>query len=281
MAWQRHLRVGHGRVERYEPRPLAARSVAALADCGALVHRAEDTGDPGGGGIPPRPRIFNRPSNAVLAAPLGWYVLQQYPFARSRFLLFGAIPLLAMLLYSLSMLGSVLALGQGQRMRLGDHPFEGLAGVLFSPARGLFVFSPILLVGLLAVPRAISREFREPLLRPLILGTAGVIVVHASWAVWWGGHSFGYRLLSEALPCLIILLAIAWEHTIRARRWLVAASGVLLVASVYANALGALVAPCGFDSQPNFIDYHPARLWNVVDTELLRCTRLVVGGLYH
>lgn len=225
--------------------------------------------------------VFNRPSNAVLAAPLGWYVLKQYPFARSRFLLWCAIPLLLMLLYSFSMLGSVLTLGQGQHMRLGDHPFEGFAGVLFSPARGLFVFSPILLLGLLAVPHVLKHGFRIPLMRPLILGTAGVIVVHASWAVWWGGHSFGYRLLSEALPCLIILLAIAWERTIRARRWLVAASGVLFVAAVCANALGALVAPCGFDSQPNFIDYHPARLWNVADTELLRCTMRVVGGLYH
>jgi hypothetical protein len=222
--------------------------------------------------------IFNRPANAILVLPLAWHVIRGHPETRWPFLFAGAVPVGLMVLYSSALFGSALAMGQGQRMSVGSNPLEGLVGVLFSPARGLFVFSPILLLGLLGLPLALRRRSGIDLLFPLIAGSAGVIALHAAWAVWWGGHSFGYRLLSEVLPCLMILLALAWEHSVRGRGWRVALASVLLVASVGVHALGALVAPCGFDTQPDFIDFHPARLWQVADTELIRCARQVVSG---
>lgn len=239
--------------------------------------------------------VFNRPTNVLIALPLAVHVLRTHRTDRRALIGFavaGAVPLLLMAIYSQMMLGSITALGQGQHMRFGADPLEGLAGVLVSPARGLFVFSPILLMGLLALPRLLRREAaaapgaagkpadpvaaRRALLRALLFGTGLVILVHGLWHVWWGGHSFGYRLLTETLPGMLLLLAESWETVIRGSRRLVIASGVLLALSLWANAMGALVTPCGFDTVPNALDQHPERLWDVRDTELVRCTARVL-----
>ncbi|MGH2537160.1 MAG: hypothetical protein ACRDHL_07180, partial [Candidatus Promineifilaceae bacterium] len=75
---------------------------------------------------------------------------------------------------------------------------EALYGQLFSASRGLFVFSPFLLLlipgaALLARPSA-----RRPMGR-LCLAWFGLQLLLASLAAsWWGGHSFGPRVLVEA-----------------------------------------------------------------------------------
>jgi hypothetical protein len=79
--------------------------------------------------------------------------------------------------------------------------------VLFSPSRGLFVFSPFLLYAGLRLSGTYRR--RHPWTRlEILLGIlcfAGWISV-GSWPEWWGGGSYGPRLLCELAPCLTILL---------------------------------------------------------------------------
>jgi len=222
--------------------------------------------------------VFARPTNVMIALPLAWYVVSTHREQRVPFLAGLAFPLLLMALYSQVMLGSVTALGQGQHMRFGANPLLGLAGILASPGRGLFVFSPVLLVALPALRGSLHRDSSFPIARPLVIGAAGVIAVHALWFVWWGGVTFGYRLLIETLPAFMLLIAIAWETDVRGRRARVVAAGVLLAISVWVSALGALVAPCGFDMEPMPVDQHPERLWEVRDTELVRCTGRVFGA---
>lgn len=223
--------------------------------------------------------VWTRPTNALIALPLGLYVLRRHPTLRLPFAIASAVPLAAMALYSQWAFGSVLALGQGQQMRIGSQPLLALAGVLFSPGRGLFVYSPVLLVGLLAMPRALRAADPHPVIRPLILGAVGVVLVHAAWAVWWGGHSFGYRLVTETLPAMMILVALAWERNLSSRLVVRLVAGVLLAWSVWANAMGALVAPCGFDTEPDYLDTNPSRTWSLRETELERCTRRVFDGM--
>ena len=228
--------------------------------------------------------VFNRPTNILLAVPLALYVAVHHRHSLLRFCLLAAIPAALMLLYSHVVLGSVVTLGQGQTMRFSAQPWVGLAGLLFSPARGLFVFSPILLLALLQLRPVLTGAPRNalpphPLARYLTVATIGLIALYACWPLWWGGVTFGYRLVGEALPAFIVLLAFAWESTIRASRPWKGVAAVLLLLSVWFNFLGAQVAPCGFDTSPDSIDYHPERLWQVRGTELLRCTRMAGASL--
>jgi hypothetical protein len=92
--------------------------------------------------------------------------------------------------------------------------------------------------------------------------------------MWWGGASFGYRILLDVVPLLVLLAAVSWTEWIGRRRPLRVAFGVLLAFSAYVEVLGILAYPTGFDDG---LDLEPARLWNVRDSELVLATRKLFG----
>jgi hypothetical protein len=83
--------------------------------------------------------------------------------------------------------------------------WEGAAGLLLSPSRGLLVYSPFLIFALLGM----VRTFREPTwraLRPLVVATLVLWLVAFAWFDWWGGWSFGYRPIVDTAPLLVLFL---------------------------------------------------------------------------
>jgi hypothetical protein len=63
---------------------------------------------------------------------------------------------------------------------------EGLGGILISPGRGLFVYSPILLCSFLG--KALAWRCREdPLLRALSVGVLPTLLLYRKRFNWWGG----------------------------------------------------------------------------------------------
>ena len=113
---------------------------------------------------------------------------------------------------------------------------EGLPGVLFSPSRGLFVYSPVLLfslIGMLAVWRG-----GPALSRALTVGPPLVVLLFAKWMTWWGGHSWGPRLLADINPILCFFLCPIVPLLDR-HRLLKAVFVLLSLWSIGAHALGA------------------------------------------
>ena len=149
----------------------------------------------------------NRPPDAILAAALGAYGLF-WAGRRAALLAAGAaIPVGLVLLYNLGVAGHV-AGGYG---RVGDASFfdhnllSGLAGLLFSPTRGLFVFSPFLLFLVLA-----WRLPRDRAERRLTLAMSAGVVLHLllyAMTDWRTGISWGPRFLTDLVPLLIWMLA--------------------------------------------------------------------------
>ena len=136
-------------------------------------------------------------------------------------------------------------------------PFsEGLPGVLVSPSRGLFVYSPVLLfslVGMIMVWR------RGPALwRALSLGSPLVILVISQWLTWWGGHSWGPRLLADIDPILCFLLYPVTPLLDR-RRLAKAVFVILSLWSIGAHGLGAWLYDRRWDGSVTEQSY--ARLW--------------------
>jgi len=86
---------------------------------------------------------------------------------------------------------------------LSGNPAIGLAGLLFSPSRGLLVFSPWLLVLVPGLRRSLSS--RDPFRLALLVGIVCTLLVNAGYADWWGGDSWGPRRLQELLPALMLL----------------------------------------------------------------------------
>jgi len=118
----------------------------------------------------------------------------------------------------------------------------GLAGVLVSPNRGLFVFTPLALLGVYGLVRGCRRSIRErdPLFPLLGLATAAQLLAVASYGRWAGGWTFGPRYLVDILPVLGLAAADAWASLGPLWKRL---SAVALVWSILVQLNGAFCYP--------------------------------------
>ncbi len=84
--------------------------------------------------------------------------------------------------------------------------FKALEGHLFSAGRGLFAFSPLLL---LTLATFLHRSIRKHRWFWLLWGwTIAHLCLISAYPMWWGGWAFGARLTIELLPALFVLLAL-------------------------------------------------------------------------
>src|SRR6185295_3203051 len=122
------------------------------------------------------------------------------------------------------------------------HPqfIEALLGNLVSPARGLLVFSPVVLLSFVgAVVWLRQRNVLGILLSVMVVGHwIGI----SGFPQWWAGWSYGPRYMSDMLPYLVVLSvpAVQWLITRRAPV-LNAVVAVLVLCSLLFNADGALL----------------------------------------
>src|SRR6185369_10473307 len=152
----------------------------------------------------------NRQPDVILAAALGlyglWWAKRMLPLIVSG----AALPVGLILAYNLFYVGHIVG-GYGFTSQarisefLNDNPFVGMAGLLVSPTRGLFVFSPFLLFIFFCLPSV----FRDRSMRGLtvLVGVAAVLqVVLYGLGDWRQGMSWGPRWLTDMLPILFWML---------------------------------------------------------------------------
>jgi hypothetical protein len=214
--------------------------------------------------------VVNRPTNLLITAPLAFFVLARRRSGLAGFALLAAVPALLHGAYAAAYWGSPFSMAQTllPSSPFAGSPVAGLAGLLVSPSRGLFIFSPM---SLFAIPAGIAafRRSADLLDRCLVAGILLTLAVYAHWRVWWGGHSFGYRLLIELLPFLMFLIARFWPEIARSRVSKVT-FGVLAAASIAVQLLGVYGYPSGFNEN---IDRETERLWLVRESEIPRLAR--------
>src|SRR6266481_32344 len=232
--------------------------------------------------------VFNHPANALFALPIAIYMVLHHRQRLIPFIASALVPAILMALYSHYYWGSILALGQGLRWEgtLGPHythfhgPLFGtLAGHLFSPGRGLFVFSPVFLFSVPMLFWVLFSSKANPLHRYLVIGALADLVLYAKWSIWWGGWSFGYRLLTEMVPVLTLMLALGWERFIVRYRSLQALLLATVLLSAYFHFLGVYF-PSDWNVTPTNIDTSPQRLWDWHDTALGRSQMLFCKSLH-
>jgi hypothetical protein len=214
--------------------------------------------------------VASRPTNIVLAAAGALYVLFRRRRAFPLFAALALVPAVLVTLYSKAYLRDLFAFGQAYRPGgFSRHFLAGLAGLLVSPSRGLFAFSPVLLAGV-AGGALVWRWKTGDTLRFVAGGALLLLALYSCWGTWWGGSGFGYRLILETVPVLILLLPLAWNRWIRRSASWRAVFFVLLGISIYTQFLGAYVYPSAFGEN---LDLEPVRLWDVRESELALCTR--------
>ncbi len=99
---------------------------------------------------------------------------------------------------------------------------DGLAGLLVSPGRGLFVYQPWLVLSLPGWFLLRSQRRITPAgWAGMCLAAIGLhLLLVANWRIWWGGHCWGSRLLAEVvlLAALLAVPAVAGLVSIRGGR---------------------------------------------------------------
>jgi hypothetical protein len=115
--------------------------------------------------------------------------------------------------------------------------------------------------------------------RPLHLAFGLVVVLHwvlvSHFSPWWGGYSFGPRIMSDVLPFLTYFVAFTVQWCVarysRPRAAVAMCIAGLAAVSMFIHAQGALRWPPHlWNAFPADIDTHAARLWDWNDLQFTR-----------
>lgn len=145
---------------------------------------------------------------------------------------------------------------------------DGFLGLLISPSRGLLIFSPIVAIAALGLPRMLELGWRSPVLW-CVAAAFAQFLLYGSYSVWWGGHTYGPRYMLDVLP-LLVPLAAAGAARVNGRTSIAFASA-LLAWSIAVSALGAFGYPHErWNVEPTDVDRNHARLWDWSDPQIAR-----------
>ncbi|MBU1104348.1 hypothetical protein L6255_03560 [Candidatus Parcubacteria bacterium] len=252
--------------------------------------------------------VFSRPTNIIFAVWAFVYVLIKDRKKAFVFLLWSLPPLLFQFWYDVTYLGGVLnhpySVQQFTNWQ-GRFP-EGFLGLLISPSKGLLILSPVFIFALTGIyyvwrknriPRTSALDYVTPPTqgrgnlseeishkscyktgleyKALSIALLVFFLVMGKWIHWYGGWSFGYRMVSEALPFLTIFLGIYlsfnFKKTNVLRRFY-----FLLIVSILVQVISLLFDfrywHATYDAGP----FSTSWLWSLKDSMLVYFARLAL-----
>lgn len=191
-------------------------------------------------------KVTNGAAWPLFLAYAGWTVPHERPAGErlptlKLFTLAVGLPLLVALgglvLYNTARSGQPLDMGYAPDETFSTPLVQGLAGLLLSPGKSLFLYCPLLLAALFGIVPLMQRD------RATALLSLGIVVlypaVYAGWFMWWGGWSWGPRFLVPMLPFFCLFLAPVADQVIDSRRrWPRIALLALGLVSVGVQVLG-------------------------------------------
>jgi hypothetical protein len=215
---------------------------------------------------------FVRPDAAIVIAATTVYVWRYY---RSRFLTFtatGAAWFAGFCAYSWSVFGQLLPdyYQQGADLSLA-HLYAGLPANLISPSRGLLVFVPMLVSLIVLVVGQWRRLEHRRLVWMALLIIVMRLLLASAYRKWWGGSSYGPRLMLPVIPWAFLLAVLATRAWLAGpRRRLMVAFGVATVAlSIAINFRGAFDQATVEWNGRFQIDKNPAVVWDIRHPQFL------------
>ncbi|MCS6812780.1 MAG: hypothetical protein NZ772_04310 [Cyanobacteria bacterium] len=244
-----------------------------------------------GGAVGLLPSI--RPTSSIVTIALLVYVVAKYRWQAMPFFvgLLSAVPGLAWNWYYFGNLSGGYGSIVGSVYRFTASQFlESLAGLLISPSRGLLLFSPIVIFAIPGLVIAFRHRHQphEQLLLCLSSSHFLIFITYCFYTIWWAGHCYGPRFMTDVLPtlCYLINYTLA-EGTVVSRRWLGETPrlsllfSVLLAFSVLTQVLGTFglasgaagrrsLTPNVWNEVPLDVDVHRSRLWDFQDNQIRR-----------
>ncbi|KPJ54855.1 MAG: hypothetical protein AMS16_04440 [Planctomycetes bacterium DG_58] len=217
-----------------------------------------------------------RPTNIVPIVVLSLLILLRHRRYFLRFVICATVVWVPFVVFNFVVYGKPLS-WYYMPGRIGRHAqfLEALAGNLVSPARGLFLFSPVLILCVLGL------IFRSKEKRMGALDVSLLVILLLHWLVissfphWWAGHSFGPRFFCDMIPFFmwfLIPVVERFRRPVHGRLIALVSTFVCLTAvSFFVHFRGANHSSTyWWNAKPNNIDRHPERLWDWSDVQFLR-----------
>ena len=224
--------------------------------------------------------FFNRPSDSMLLFPVIGYVLWYHREKIGHYLLAGFLSGLPFLVYNVLLFHNPFG-GYSHiasRLSLDTTILSNYLGLLFAPNRGLFVFTPILVLAIFGF--WIIKDNNKPFCRFLegsIIAMALTVLVYASFDDWQGGEMYGPRYLTCVLPYLIVGLCIFFNTLAKKPQKIhvMAIIGLLITFSVFVQCIGVFY----YRPSSNPQEYFPNQFcsydaWDYTDL-------VIINSLFH
>jgi hypothetical protein len=212
--------------------------------------------------------VLARPTMLVFALVALVFVWRE---RRAQLIPFLMLPILgagSLLAYNIRLAHSAIAWP-----RLGAFRWprwSSFFGLLVSPNRGLFIYTPAAALALPTMYRPGRAGRRWLAYAPF--GIAGYLLLYSAWSGWWGGHSYGPRFLTDALPVIALCAVPAVERLWQWRPGRVLVSAVALW-GVGVQAIGAYCDDNSWNALPVSVDKTSWRVWDWDDPQILRAAR--------
>jgi hypothetical protein len=129
--------------------------------------------------------------------------------------------------YNVTRYGNPLNTGYLPQENFSGILWQGIAGLMISPGRGLFLYAPVLLIMLPAIPSFFRRHRAEAALAGTIILIH--LLLYGKWFMWHGGYAWGPRFMVPTLPFFVIGMAPVIEWARESIWW---RRGFLMLASL-------------------------------------------------
>lgn len=220
-----------------------------------------------------------RPNDVLIVGPLALVVLRRHPRAWIELAVPALVGAAALLAYNELVFGTVSG-GYGVAAPMTFDFASAIPGLLLSPGRGLVVYFPVTLVLVLLLVLE-PRAFASDLALALLTGIVATLLLTGAWPNWWGGYSYGPRLLAETQPLIVLLVVLGIDaiDSPPRRRAFTLAMWILLPLQAAIQAVGTYGPPgkvpaaIAWNAAPVSVDVAPQRLWDVVDNPIARGLR--------
>ncbi len=214
-----------------------------------------------------------RPTNAIPILLISLYVLLRYRNRFVHYLIIATPAILAFVIYDYAIYGNIFSqyYYPANLATVSAPYYYVLAANLISPNRGLFVFTPIMLFGVIGFLTS-----KKDLLGWLLVTT---IALHwlaiSSWRHWWGGWQFGPRFFTDILPLMFyfVILSVHWLYGLKGQKrvFVFLLFFTFALASIFIHYRGANSwSTILWNESPAQIDSMPSRVWDWSDIQFLR-----------
>lgn len=221
--------------------------------------------------------IAARPLNIIFAFFIFLFILH-----RQRKYIFHVIlgllpPLILLSFYNTYYFGAPWATGYGEEVIDGwTNPIlGGFAGLLFSPSRGLFFFTPFLIFSIAGILYLRKNSVKlngntKIVLRYIALAVFFYILVLSKWWAWPGAYAYGPRMLTDIMPLMILLLIPVIKFGLFKKRSLKLLFVVLLSFSVLVQLVGIIFYDGQYQGQYYFdsLGNRKSQIWSLKEGQL-------------